>query len=147
MNSRKLPPFLPILWISLLLSLVGWLGLAFLIFETLPYLAPRWLFFFFLMLGLSGTSLPILYFINWRFPLNAFTSGNVLVREAVMVGLYGCVLTWLQIGRMLSPLLTAILAVALLLIELLLRLREGSQWSPAPGASGHPGEEMHRKHE
>lgn len=130
MNIQKLPSFWSILWISLILCLIGWGGLVFLVNMTVPTLAPRWLFFFLLTLALSGTALPVTYFLNRRFPTDPPIESGVIVREAMWIGVYGGLLAWLQMGRVLTSGLVIVLAFGMLLVELLLRLGERSQWSP-----------------
>ncbi|NLG97854.1 MAG: hypothetical protein GX491_10870 [Chloroflexi bacterium] len=130
MISQKLPSFWSFFGISIVLSIIGWGGLAYIIFETLPTLGPRWLFFFLLTLALSGTSLPVMYFLNRRFPSDPPVGGNVVVREAMWVGVYGSLLVWLQLGRVLTYGLAMALLAGLILIEFLLRLSERSAWSP-----------------
>ncbi len=66
MNPQKLPSFWTFLWISLVLTIIGWGGLIILIFMTLPTIGPRWLFFFLFTLAISGTALPVAYFLNRR---------------------------------------------------------------------------------
>lgn len=130
MNTQKLPSFWTILWISLILSFLGWGGLALLVILTLPTLAPRWLFFFLLTLALSGLTLPVTYFLNRRFPTTPPIDSSVIVREAMWVGVYGSLLAWLQMGRVLTSGLVVVLALGIILVEFLLRLSERSQWSP-----------------
>jgi hypothetical protein len=57
------------------------------------------------------------------------TSG-VIMRQSLWVGVYGATLAWLQIGRVLTLALAVLLALGLIVIEWLLRLRERSQWNP-----------------
>jgi hypothetical protein len=52
------------------------------------------------------------------------------LRQSLWIGIYGPTLAWLQIGRVLTVALTILLAIGLILIEVLLRLRERSQWKP-----------------
>lgn len=142
MKSQKLPSFWAFLWISLVLALIGWGGLIVLIYLTLPTLLPRWLFFFLFTLALSGTALPLAYFLNRRFPVTPPVDGNVILREAMWVGVYGSLLVWLQLGRVLTSGLAIILAVGLVLVEFLLRLGDGSAWKPArAGAHSADGED------
>jgi hypothetical protein len=129
-NTPKTPNFLSFLPAAILLALIGWGGLVAVVFYTLPTLGPRWLFFFLGVLALSGTVMPMVYFFNRRFPSHPPADGNVILRQAIWVGIYGSALTWLQLGRMLSLTIAAILAGALILIEGLLRMREISQWKP-----------------
>ena len=130
MNSKKLPSFWIFIWISVFLSLVGWGGIGYLFLEMPPELGPRWLFFFFLMMARSGLSLPVTYFFNLRFPTDPPADSSVVLREAMWFGVYGCTLAWLQLGRVLTPGMTVVLAAGLLLVEFLLRLGERSLWSP-----------------
>lgn len=74
--------------------------------------------------------LPVVAFLNNRFPSKPPVSAGVVVREALFVGIYFPTLAWLQLGRVLTPELILLLAVGLLAIEILLRLRERSQWKP-----------------
>ena len=54
----------------------------------------------------------------------------MIVRQAIWIGIYFPTLAWLRIGRVLNLSLALLLAAGLILIELLLRLRERSQWKP-----------------
>lgn len=130
MNSKKLPSFWIFFWISIFLVLVGWGGLLYLLLETVPDLGPRWLFFFFLMLGLSGLALPVTYFLNLRFPSSPPADSSIVLREAMWFGVYGCSLAWLQLGRVLTPGMAVVLVTGLILVEFLLRLGERSLWTP-----------------
>lgn len=135
MQSQKLPSFWSFLWISLVLSVIGWGGLILLIFLALPTLGPRWLFFFLFTLAFSGTAMPVVYFLNRRFPSDPPVDGGVVLREGMWVGVYGSLLAWLQMGRVFTPGLALVLAMGFLVIEFLLRASERSQWSPAQPAA------------
>lgn len=108
----------------------GWGGLAALILSTLPTVGPRWLFFFLAVLALTGTALPVMAFINRRFPSQPAPTSAIIVRQSLWVGVYGATIAWLQIGRVLTPTLAILLAAGLVLIEFLLRFSEKSQWKP-----------------
>ena len=116
--------------LALLLTIVGWVGLLIIVRGTLPNLGPRWLFFFFGVLALTGPVIPITYYLNLRFPSNPPVEGMVIVRQALWVGVFGSTVAWLQLGRVLSPGLALILAGVFVLIEFLLRLFERSRWKP-----------------
>ncbi len=131
MNSQRLPSFWSFLWISLVLGVIGWGGLVLLIFMTQPTLGPRWLFFFLFTLALSGTALPVTYFLNRRFPAVPPVDGGVGLREAMWVGVYGSLIAWLQMGGVLTSGLAFVLALGLVVVEFLLRMGERSQWSSA----------------
>jgi hypothetical protein len=137
-NTQRLPSFWSFLWISLVLSVIGWGGLILLVFMTVPTLGPRWLFFFLFTLGFSGLALPITYFLNRRFPSEPPVDGSVVLREAMWCGVYFSLLAWLQMGRVLTSGLAFVLAVGLVLVEFLLRFGERSQWSPSKKISAAP---------
>ncbi len=116
--------------LALILTITGWVGLLIIIQGTLPNLGPRWLFFFFGVLALTGPAIPITYYLNLRFPSNPPVEGMVILRQALWVGVFGSTVAWLQLGRVLSPGLALILAGVFVLIEFLLRLFERSRWNP-----------------
>lgn len=122
--------FLPL---SIVLSVIGWGGLWVVIMSTAPTLGPRWLFFFFGVLALTGPALPIIYFLNLRFPSNPPVQEMVVLRQALWVGVFGSTVAWLQLGRVLTPGLALILAGVFVLIEFLLHLFERSHWNPNKG--------------
>jgi hypothetical protein len=130
METPRIASIRPFLFIGLLLSLFGWAGLVYVIMYTLPTLGPRWLFFFFLVMGMSGTSMPVIAFLHLRFPADPPSAPRVVVRQAIWVGIYGGLLAWLQLGRVLDTARAVFLAAGFILIEILLRLRERSQFIP-----------------
>lgn len=130
---RKLPPFRSFLPFAIVLALIGWVGVAFLIQSTLPTLGPRWLFFFFVTLGTTGIGMPVIVFLNIRFPSVPPIDANVVIRQACWVGVYSGIIVWLQLGRILTPTIGVIIAVGLVVIEGLLRFREKSKWNPGGG--------------
>ena len=127
---RKLPPFRAFLPFAVILSVIGWGGVLFLVMNTLPTLGPRWLFFFFITLATTGTGLPIIVFLNIRFPSIPPIDTNVVIRQACWIGVYAGVLAWLQLGRILSPTIGVAIAVGLVVIEGFIRMREKSRWNP-----------------
>ncbi len=128
---RKLPPFRSFIPFSILLALIGWGGVFYLINSTLPTLGPRWLFFFFITLAMTGTGLPMIVFLNIRFPSYPPIDTPVVIRQACWIGVFSGVIAWLQLGRILTPGIGVVIAVALVVIEGLIRFREKSRWSPA----------------
>lgn len=115
---------------AVILAVIGWCGLIVLIYYAMPTVIPRWLFFFLSVLAATGTALPVVAFLNRRFPSTPPPTNGVIIRQAIWLGIYIPTLLWLQIGRVLTPALALLLAVGLVLIEWLLRLREKSQWKP-----------------
>ena len=122
--------FKPFLFSSLFLMLIGWGGLYYIINYTLPYFLPRWGFFFLMLMAVTGTALPIVYFFHWRFPGEKPADSNVVVRQALWFGVYGATLAWMQLGRMVTVYVIVGLAAALFVIEYLIRLREKALWKP-----------------
>ena len=127
MTSPSIRSTLPAAFI---LATVGWVGLAYLFVFTLPTLWPRWLFFFLIVLAITGICLPVAAFFNRRFPTQPPATDNTILREASLVGIYFATLGWLQLGRVLNLPVILLLAIGLILIEFLIRLREKSHWEP-----------------
>ena len=115
---------------SLLLMLVGWGGLYFLITQTLPFVWQRWGFFILMMMAVTGTVLPVVYFFHRRFPGEKPAEANVVVRQAMWFGVYAATLAWLQLGRLVTVYVILGLAGGLAAIEYFTRLREKSHWKP-----------------
>jgi hypothetical protein len=131
MMTKQHPPSVTyLLPTAIILSSIGWGGLTFLLINTLPTLGPRWLFFFFGVLALTGTALPVLAFLNRRFPSHPPATRLTILRQSLWFGIFVPTLAWLQLGRALTPALAMLLAIGFFLIEWLLRLREKSRWEP-----------------
>lgn len=114
---------------------MGWGGLALLIFvfQVPPLVWARWGFFALWFIALSGSALPVVYFLHVRFSRSPLEP-NVIVRQALWVGVYGTVLAWLQLGRLVTLWVWIGLGAGLATIEYLLRARERAHWAP-PQAS------------
>ena len=123
MRKSYLPPFSKILMSSVILSILGGGGLAFIFIFFEPTLGPRWMFFFFLSIIGAGIALPISYLIQRRFATQA-VPGKVLIREAILFGVFLALIAWLQLGRILTNLIVVIIAVGFILLEMLLRMAE-----------------------
>ncbi len=121
-------PRLPVILTAFFLTVTGWGGLAVILINTVPTLGPRWMFYFFLFIGITGLSLPVTDFINRRFPGKPRASAGVIVRQSIWVGVYGCLITWLQFGRILNSGLVLFLAIGLIAIEMLLRMNERTRY-------------------
>jgi len=130
MDARISPPVGAFLPAALILMILGWGGVYAIVTYTTPSGGSRWAFFFSAVLALSGTALPGVAFLNRRFPSTPPSTAAVILRQAVWIGIYLPTLAWLQIGRVLTPALALLLAIGLMLIEWLLRLRERSLWNP-----------------
>ena len=130
MSAKITPRISSILPLAIPLILVGWGSLALLVFYTEPSGGARWALFFSGMLAVTGTALPIVAFLNRRFPSLPPPTQAVIVRQSIWLGIYFPTLAWLRIGRVMTPSLALLLAIGFLLIEGLLRLLERSLWKP-----------------
>ena len=81
------------------------------------------MFFFFLTIIGAGLALPISYLIQRRFA-NQVIPGKVLIREAILFGVFLALTAWLQLGRILTNLIIVIIAIGFILLEMLLRMAE-----------------------
>jgi hypothetical protein len=70
------------------------------------------------------------WFLNLRFPSNPPVGTAVIMRQAVWVGVYGALLTWLQQERLVTLWTGLGLAAGLGAIEYLIRMRENARWQP-----------------
>jgi hypothetical protein len=127
-ETKRTPAFFSFFLTAVILGVIGWAGLYVVIFYTLPTLGPRWLLFFLALLAATGTAIPIVYFLNRRFPSTPPADGSVIIRQSIWVGVYADLLIWLQLGRVLSLALAFFIAMGLIGIEFLLRLRERSRF-------------------
>jgi hypothetical protein len=116
--------FRPFLVSTILLIVLGWAGLFLLLNFTLPTLWPRWGFFALIVLALTGTTLPISFTLNRVFPSNPPVEPAVIVRQSLWVGVYFAVLAWLSVGRILNFSIGLWLALGIVAIEYLIRVRE-----------------------
>lgn len=127
---RQLPPWHGVWITGLVLGGIGIVGLVLLFILTVPTLGPRWLMFFLATLAVCGPALMVVHYLHRRFPTRPAATTGVLVREALLVGAYADVMLWLRFGKALNFALAAFIAVGLIAIELLIRLRERSTWVP-----------------
>jgi len=130
MEDTGSPPVKTFLPISLILAVPGWTLLTYLVTQTIPELRNRWLFFAAIVITITGSSLPAVAYMNRIIKLFGPANYEIVIREGIMIGLYAAILLWLNKGQILSLGLALILAVGLILVELLLRLRSRSAWQP-----------------
>ncbi|HEY9529138.1 MAG TPA: hypothetical protein VIR02_18760 [Anaerolineales bacterium] len=130
--------FKPFGFTALALMVLGWGGLYLLVNNTLPYVWPRWAFFVLVLMALTGTVLPIVYFFHRRFRGEKATDANVIVRQALWFGVYGATLAWLQLGRLVTIYIILGLAGGLAAIEYFTRLREKAHWKPPVTSDDQP---------
>ena len=130
MDSKKSSSFLPYLPSTFLMLLIGWGGLVWTFFFTLPTVWQRWGFFVFLVIALTASALPIIYYFNLRFPSTPPASPSTILRQAIWLGVYGSTLAWLQLGSNVTSWTLFGLALGILIIESLIRLFERTRWHP-----------------
>ena len=130
MEPRPNSSFLPYLTSAISLFVFGWGAATIAIFQLTPTVWARWLCFFGGTLGLTGLALPVTWFLNLRFPSVPPAGSNVIVRQAIWVGVYGVLLVWLQQARLVTPWIGLGLALGLFAIEYLIRMRENARWQP-----------------
>ena len=130
MDSHDGPTARTVLPISLILAVPGWIWLIYLVTQTLPDLGSRWMFFAAVMIAVAGSSIPIIAYLNRIIKPFGPATYETIVREGILVGLYAGILLWLNKGQILNFGVAIILAVGMLLVEILLRIRNRSQWHP-----------------
>lgn len=125
---QKNTQFKKIMRMGLGLCLIGVIGLLLVFRLTLPTLGPRWLFFFFSMLSVSGLAVPCAAYLHRRFPSDPPVGMGVILRQSIWVGIYGNLVAWLQLGRVLDGYRAIFLAIGFIAIETLLQVIEKSRW-------------------
>lgn len=116
-----------------ILVIIGWSGLAMLILYSNPRLGPLplWSFFLLWLMALTGTAVPFVRYLNRRFARDA-APAHVILRQALWVGVFGATCAWLEldVNNLLNSVTVAIVLIALIGIEVFLRLRERARWAP-----------------
>ena len=140
--ERSSPSTGQYMYSALVLMLIGWGGLALIlfVFNFPPFVWARWGFFALWFIALAGTALPLSYFLNLRFQADPPAEPNAIVRQAIWIGVYGSVLAWLQLGHLITLWVWMGLAGGLVGIEYLIRLRERTRWRPPEAEEGAPAE-------
>ncbi len=82
------------------------------------------------IMALTGTALPVVYFLHRRFPEEPPAESNVIVRQSTWVGVYGATLAWLQLGRLVTLYVILGLAGGLIAAEYFIRVREKAKRRP-----------------
>jgi len=124
--------FRPYLASAISLFILGWGAFLFAIFSLTPTVWARWLLFLGGTMALTSLGLPIMWFLNLRFKSTPPAGASVIVRQAIWVGVYGAVLIWLQQVRLVTIWSSLGLAIGLIAIEYLIRMREKARWQPKP---------------
>jgi len=126
--TERIPPdHIGMLAAALVMGVLAWAGLAALIITQPPRIGGQlWLFFVLLCVAISCTILPFVRYLNVRLtPLTRdLPQSGVILRQSVWFGLFVMVCAWLQIPRVLSLPMAALLALAFIGVEIFLRIRE-----------------------
>jgi hypothetical protein len=124
------PSFRQYLFPALILMVIGWGGLALiiLVLGIPPFVWARWGFFALWFIALTGTALPVTYFLNLRFPSKPPAESNAIIREAMGVGFYAAALAWFQLGHLMALWAWMGLAGGLIALEWIIRWRERARW-------------------
>ncbi|HTX92515.1 MAG TPA: hypothetical protein VMC09_14985 [Anaerolineales bacterium] len=138
MEARPNSSFKPYLASAISLFVIGWGTVAITIVTLTPTVWARWLLFFGGTLGLTSLAMPAAWFLNLRFPSEPPAGPYVIVRQSIWVGVYGAVLTWLQQVRLVTLWSGLGLALGLIAIEYLVRMREKARWQPKPVTESQP---------
>jgi hypothetical protein len=118
------PNFKPFGLSAFALAVIGWGGLYVVLTQTLPFVWSRWGFFVLLLMALTGTALPIVFYLHRRFPAEPPANADVIIRQATWVGVYGATLAWLQLGQLVTLYIILGLAGGLIAAEYFIRIRE-----------------------
>ncbi|MCJ7715565.1 MAG: hypothetical protein MUO54_03480 [Anaerolineales bacterium] len=126
-HSPSVRSFLPI---TLLLAVPGWIWLIYLMTKTLPNLGNRWMFFTAAVIAITGSSIPVVAYLNRIIKPFGPATFEIIVRESTFLGIYAGILIWLNKGQVLTFGLAIILGIGLLIVESLIRFRTRSEWHP-----------------
>ena len=80
------------------------------------------------MLTICGLAVPCIAYLHRRFPADPPVSIGIILRQSILIGIYGNLMAWLQLGRVLDGYRALFLAIGFISIETLLRLIERSRW-------------------
>lgn len=116
------------IFLGLFFSLPSGYGLYQLVMNTLPYLKERWLFFFLMIIFITGIMMPIYAALNKYFFTIRKIIPKTVVRESLVTGLVCDILLWFQIGRVLNSTIIFLCVGGFILIEILLRTRDTVQY-------------------
>jgi hypothetical protein len=115
---------------------VGWVLLYRLVMTSAPLAFPRWLFFILLYQAVTGTVLPLIWYLNQRFSRYSPVTGGILLRQGIWCGLFAVMIAWLQMTRALTFASAFFLALSMIAIETFLRIRERAQTRVDQGGQG-----------
>jgi hypothetical protein len=112
-----------------LIALVGWAGLAYLVFNYVPDPWTVGLAVCLVFVAVAGTVMPPVHFLNYRFSQQAESGdgspsdGWTVYRQSGMVGLLAALCCWFQVMRVLNWIIVILLVGVIVLIEVFFRSR------------------------
>lgn len=107
-----------IILVAVVIAILGWAGLAGLVFFTRAPLLVRIAFFILLFIALMATLVPLTFYINNRFVKSgAAYDLRRPIRQSAWVALFFVVCVWLQMIRALHWIVVALLAGVFILLE------------------------------
>ena len=127
-GADRFPTVRAYLPLIVILLVMGWGGLFLLMNFTQPTLWPRWLFFFLIVLGVTGIVMPAVVYVYQRFPSAQAPEQNVIVRQSLWGGIFVAVMIWISLGQVFNLTLAMFGIVGIVVIEVFLRLRERAFW-------------------
>ena len=127
-EQNQLPSVTSYLPLIVILLFVGFGGLFLLFNLTEPTLWPRWLFFFMVVLGVTGLAIPVVVFLYHRFPSGHTPAQRVIIRQSLWAGIYVSFMIWLSLGQVFKLGVALIVLVGIALLEIVLRFGERSFW-------------------
>ena len=127
-EHNELPRVTNYLPLIVILLSMGFGGLFLLFNMTQPTLWPRWLFFFMVVLGVTGLAIPAVVFLYHRFPSGHIPTQRVIIRQSLWAGIYIAFMIWLSLGQVFRLGVAIIVLVGIILLEIVLRFGERSFW-------------------
>ncbi|HUN22079.1 MAG TPA: hypothetical protein PK299_02980 [Anaerolineales bacterium] len=121
---------------SQFLAALGWNLLLVVLFHTRNSSGPLWLFFAAWMLAFTALALPLVRWMDSWFVRRGWlvqaSSTAILLRRALIGGVYASICVWLSMRGTLNLLVAALLGIGLMVIAVFWELRERSMWKPQP---------------
>lgn len=127
-DTNQVPSIKSFLPLIVILLFIGFGGLFLLFNLTQPTLWPRWLFFFMVVLGITGLALPAVVFLYHRFPSGHVPAQMVIIRQSLWAGIFVALMIWMSLGQVFRLGVALIVAAGITILEIVLRLGERSFW-------------------
>jgi hypothetical protein len=112
-----------------LIALASWAGLAYLVLNYVPDSWTLGLGLSLVFVGVAGTVMPPVHFLNYRFARTLDDDGHAgsdrwsVYRQSGMLGLLAALCCWFQLMRVLNWIIVMLLVGVIVLIEVFFRSR------------------------